>query len=90
MTNTLTIITVVEGGNLQQVNCPDPSIIINHVSIDYDLAETGDLTDLEDLVHALASAYSTELAFAKKPTVLDALNQYGMQLEQVRKEVELS
>lgn len=80
MTAPITIITVVEGGVLQQVYCPDPSIVLNLVSINYDLAESGDKTDLEDLVHALASAYSVERAFHHAPSTLLEFSSYSAQL----------
>ncbi len=84
MKEPITIITVVEGGVLQQVYCPDPSIILNQISLDYDLAESGDKTDLEDLVHALESAYSAERAFHDAPSTLLEFSSYSAQLLTLR------
>ncbi len=85
MTRKLTIITVVEGANLQQIDCPDPSIEIDNITIDYDLAESGETDDLMDLVSALTQAYLVELQFQSKETVLESLAKYAAQLDEILK-----
>lgn len=83
MSKPITIITVVEGGNLQQLYCPDPSVTIHHIAIDYDLKQCGQ-EGLEDLVNGLSLAYNAELPYTNTPSVTDELDEYGMQLEAMR------
>lgn len=71
MSQPVTVIAVVEGGNLQNVYCPNPDVDLTYLVVDYDLR--GDPATEDDLRENLRLAHREEQQYGFRPSIRNGL-----------------
>ncbi|PHN04336.1 hypothetical protein [Flavilitoribacter nigricans] len=79
------VVVIVEGGVVQNVYCPNPSVAFDYIVVDYDLEDSG-IEGMEELVQALERADSEEKKYDSQPSIEDVLAMKRADLVSLRNE----